>query len=159
MTQVLFQRAVNILKGSGFKLLITGGVSEDTVIAVENRLDCKLPISYKEMLREFGILGFRGKMFYGIGINGLEGDSAPNVIFATQDSRSRNEITEKMVEIMSSGYGPTFVLDCGQLDQRGEAPVYEINELGHKHGMKKIADSFGEFLFGEVNMVMDDRTV
>jgi SMI1-KNR4 cell-wall len=124
---------------------------------LERRFGHLLPNSYKQMLRDYGSLEFDATEIYGITINGLDGNSIPNVVFVTEADRSRGEISDKMVEIMVTGYGPYFVLDCGQLDQRGEAPVYEINELGYKHGMKKVADSFGEFLLSEVNMMLQNR--
>ncbi len=109
------------------------------------------------MVADLGSLSFGSKDIYGLTRLGMDIASVPNVVFATEDSRSRGEITNKMIEIMPSGYGPNYVLDCGQLDQRGEAPVYEINELGYKHGMKKVADSFGEFLLSEVKMMLANR--
>lgn len=124
---------------------------------LEARLNTKLPGSYKAMVKDFGSLSFGSKDVYGLTHLGMDVASTPNVVFATEDLRSRGGITGKMIEIMASGYGPNFVLDCGQLDQRGEAPVYEINELGYKHGMNKVADSFGEFLLNEVKMMLANR--
>lgn len=119
-------------------------------------LSVGLPKSYQTMLGEFGILLFGGRMIYGIGKNGIEGNAAPNVVFATTDRRKNGEITDQMVEIMPSGYGPYFVIDCAEMDSRAEAPVYEIDEAGHQHGKRKVADSFGEFLLGEVNDLLEN---
>jgi SMI1-KNR4 cell-wall len=157
MSRIEYHTAINLLTNSSIKIDEPEPIPSNVVELLEARLNTKLPHSYKQMIVDFGSLSFGSKDIYGIIRLGMDVASAPNVVFATEDSRSRSEITDKMIEIMPSGYGTNFVLDCGQLDQRGEAPVYEINELGYKHGMKKVADSFGEFLLNEVRMTLANR--
>jgi SMI1-KNR4 cell-wall len=152
-----YQTAINLLNNSLIEIDEPESIPSNSIELLEERLNTKLPESYKKMLVGFGSLSFGSKDIYGLTHLGMDIASVPNVVFATEDSRSRGEITNKMIEIMPSGYGPNYVLDCGQLDQRGEAPVYEINELGYKHGMKKVADSFGEFLLNEVKMMLANR--
>ena len=157
MTVSQYNKAVQMLRESDTPIFSPGGSSQLEIDSLEKLLLVKLPASYRAMLAEFGILGFRGKQFYGLGKSGLDGAAVPNVVFATQSSRLSEEISKGMVRIMASGYGPDFVIDCGQLDQRGEGPVYEVNELGYRHGMKKVADSFGEFLLKEVNTLLENQ--
>jgi hypothetical protein len=157
LSKIEYQKAINLLRNSSIDIDEPEAIPSNAIELLEARLGTKLPRSYQEMIIDFGSLSFGSKDIYGITRLGMDVASAPNVVFATEDSRSRGEITDKMVEIMPSSYGPNFVLDCGQLDQRSEAPVYEINELGYRHGMKKVADSFGEFLLNEVKMMLANR--
>lgn len=150
-----YEKATTLIAQEQIKVLVKFPASDELIRNLENRLSVALPKSYQKMLSEFGILLFGGRMIYGLGKNGLEGDAAPNVVFATEDRRKNGEITDQMVEIMPSGYGPYFVIDCAEMDDQSEAPVYEIDEAGYQHGKDKIADSFGEFLLGEVNSLLE----
>lgn len=100
-------------------------------------------------------MAFEGTTVYGLGETGLDGRSAPSVVFTTDRSRKAGEISSTMVRIMASGYGPFFVLECAEIDDQDEAPVYEIPMTGYQDGIEKVADSFGEFLLNEVNMNME----
>jgi SMI1-KNR4 cell-wall len=157
MSVLLYERAINHLQANDIKIRSAGTASEDQIIETEERLNVSLPFSYKKFLSDYGTLSFRGSQFYGVPKLGLDAQSIPNVVFATYDLRSRDEVSSGMVNIKASGYGPNYVLDCAQTDQSGEAPVFEINELGYKHGMKKVAESFGEFLLSEVKMMLENR--
>jgi SMI1-KNR4 cell-wall len=157
MTIQLYNEAIGKLRENDIEIDYDFPKDDKMIEILESTLGHHLPLSYKKMLSEFGVLGFEGQDIYGLGLQDLEAKSPFNVFYSTDRARHRLEITDKMVKFMVSGYGPYFVLDCGQLDQRGEAPVYEINELGYKHGMKKVADSFGEFLLNEVNMMLQNR--
>ncbi len=157
MTVASYKMAKLDLEGAGVDCLTANGAKVEELRELEKLLNCPLTNSYREMLLDTGVLGFEGQFVSGIGRDGLRGSNYGNVWFATINSREKEEIGPKMIWIMPSGYGPDFVLDCGQLDQRGEAPVYEINELGYKHGMRKVADSFGEFLLNEVKTMLANR--
>lgn len=129
---------------------------KELIEELEKRLLVSLPLSYRKMLEDFGILGFEGQTFYGLGKLGLDGKGGSGVVFQTEVARGRGQISENMVRILSSGYGPEFVIDCAQMDADGEAPVFEVAASGYKDGMKKVADSFGEFLLNEVNMLLEE---
>ena len=156
MTITLYRKAINLLLDADIDLITVDKVDIKTLDELAKNLNVILPESYKLMLIEFGILGFEGDLIAGIGKDGIIGSTFSNVHFATMKSREIGEISEHMIWIMDTGYGPDFVIDCTQLDPIGEAPVYEINELGYKHGMKKVADSFGEFLLNEVKMAVEN---
>lgn len=156
MTKYHYKSATDKLAKAGVRLIALAGATNDQIVELENLLGSKLPDSYKTMLSESGILGFEGQMISGIGRDGVKGSNFGNVFFATMNSRENNKINFDMVWIMASGYGPDFVIDCAKLDQNDEAPVYEIDELGYETGMKKVADSFGEFLLNEVNMALPE---
>ncbi len=95
-------------------------------------------------------------MIYGLGKTGVFGNSAPNVVFVTKDRIENSEISQSMIEIMPSGYGPFFVIDCSKMDADGEAPVYLVSAGGYEVECEKVADSFGEFLLNEVNMLLEE---
>jgi SMI1-KNR4 cell-wall len=152
-----YDRALDFLESNEISIRNSGGASEELIDQTEVRLGVTLPLSYKKMLSNYGTLSFRGRQYYGVPKLGIDAQSIPNVVFATLDLRSRDEASAKMVNFKASGYGPNFVIDCGQLDQRGEGPVYEIHELGYMHGMKKVADSFGEFLLNDVKILLENQ--
>jgi hypothetical protein len=154
MTESLYNQAVILLQENEIPLIRVDGADQDTIKSLETEISVSLPKSYKRLLSQFGLLGFEGNMISGIGRNGIKGDNFGSVYFSTMQLRHSKEIAPNMVHVMPSGYGPYFVIDCAQIDQLGEAPVYEINERGYSHGMKKVADSFGEFLLNEVKMAL-----
>lgn len=103
------------------------------------------------MFAEYGILGFGGQDFYGLGKTGLEGRNAPSVVFATELSRRDGEISNSMLRIKASGYGPFFVIDCAERDQFGESPIYELQQREMECGTNRVAESFGDFVLAHVD--------
>ncbi len=106
MTEALYRQAVSLLEKSGIEIDYKIPASADLVHGLELRWGLTLPLSYKAMLRDYGIFGFGGKDIYGLGRTGLDGKNAPSVVFVTETARAEGEITKYMVQIMSSGYGP-----------------------------------------------------
>ena len=157
MTEIHYNKAMQLLSENDIPLIQVGGADASIVDLLEKEIAVQLPKSYRRLLTEFGALSFEGNMISGIGKNGVYGDNFGSVYFSTTELRKNEEITDKMLHLMPTGYGPYFVIDCAQLNQRSEGPVYEINELGYKHGMKKVAESFGEFLLNEVNMLPENQ--
>jgi hypothetical protein len=157
MTIGKYHQAIRMLQASGLSVESPIVFDKSLIKDFEKRLGVVLPKSYIEMLLDYGSLEFDTFEVYGITKNGIDGKSIPNAVFATEDSRSRDEIKDTMVEVMASGYGPRFVIDCGQMDANGEAPVYEVHERGYLYGMKKVADSFGEFLLDQVNLAIESQ--
>ncbi len=153
-----YRSAIEKLRDNGVKIDYQMPASDDLIRALEERLGVDLPISYKAMLSEFGILGFGGNDFYGLGRTGLDGKNAPSVVFTTERSRKEGEISDTMVRIKASGYGPCFVIDCAQSTSPGEAAIYELDERGLSYGSERVADSFGTFLLEDVNEYLTYRT-
>ena len=145
-----YHQAIMLLEENNVRVLTKFPASSELIADLEQRLGVTLPKSYVQMLKDFGIMVFKGHMIYGLGKTGLEGDAAPNVVFATKDRRQNDEITASMVEIMPSGYGPFFVIDCDDIGASSEATVWQVSELGVVKGKSKVAESFGEFLLAEV---------
>jgi hypothetical protein len=157
MTEVYYREAIQDLLSGGVEFDYNFPKSDQLISELEKNLGHKLPNSYKAMLREFGILGFDGQDIYGIGLQDLSAKSPFNVLYSTMGARERGEITNRMVKFMVSGYGPFFVIDCSQRDVSGESPIYEVHEKGYQSGLRKVADSFGEFLRNEVKMYLENR--
>jgi hypothetical protein len=146
-----YRFAVEKLKNNGVEIDYLIPASDDLIRSLEDRLGVNLPLSYKAMLSEFGILGFGGNDFYGLGKTGLDGKNAPSVVFTTERSRKDREISDTMVRIKASGYGPFYVIDCAETTTPGESPIYELDERGMSYGSKRVADSFGAFVLEHVN--------
>lgn len=157
MSSNQFASAIEKLKNAQISIDEPRPQTDQTIKALENRLGVLLPISYKKMLYEFGNLGFGPVEFYGITKGGFDAMGAPNVVFLTEKSRLRNEISDQMVYIMASGYGPFFVIDCNERNAIGESPILEIDEFGFNTGSKRAFDSFGEFCLHEVDMYISSR--
>ncbi|WFR98761.1 SMI1/KNR4 family protein [Rhizobium tumorigenes] len=158
MSLANYRFAIEKLRNNGVKIDYLMPASDALIGALEQRLGADLPVSYKAMLSEFGILGFGGNEFYGLGRTGLDGKNAPSVVFTTERSRKDGEISDTMIRIKASGYGPYFVIDCAQVTSPGEAAIFELDERGMSHGSELVADSFGTFLLEHVNEHLTYRT-
>lgn len=157
MTIESYEEAIGKLKEGGIEIDFLFPASKSTIDELSEKLRVALPKSYRRMLLDFGILGFEGQTFYGIGRAGLYTKGGSGVLFQTEIARERGQISQRMVRILSSGYGPEFVIDCSQVDSESESPIYEVSELGFRSGMTRVSDSFGNFLLAEVNLLLKNR--
>ncbi len=153
-----YRFAIDRLKNNGVEIDYVIPASNELIRSLEHRLGVMLPLSYKAMLSEFGILGFGGNDFYGLGKTGLEGKNAPSVVFTTERSRMEREISPTMVRIKASGYGPYYVIDCAKKSSPDESPIYEVDEKGIQFGIERVSDSFGTFVLEHVNEYFANRT-
>lgn len=158
MSVAAYREAMDLLASeeaeelSVFKL---DGASPEQVAELERLLGLPMPESYRTMLLECGILMFSPHSISGIGKNGVIGSNAGSVHWRTMKGREDGELSEQMIYIMNAGYGPHFVLDCGQPGAGGEASVFEIHPAGYRHGSDKLAESFGDFLLVEVKAAIE----
>lgn len=153
-----YREAVELMQASGREELLRLPQPEPIVDELERKLAVSLPEDYKQMVRDFGILGFQGFEIDGVGSGGVEAEGAPAVAWATLKRREKGLLSPTMVKIMSSGYGPEFVLDCAETPRTGEAPVHMVSLGGQQDDMEKVADSFGEFLLNEVRAAVERET-
>ncbi|MFI3312071.1 SMI1/KNR4 family protein [Ewingella allii] len=151
MNDDLFLKIEKLISDSGEFSHGSGPASEDTILLYESSLGVIFPESYKIFLRKYGTLMFNGLSFYGISKQGLSANSAPDVRYVTLEARKLGDIDDKMIKILSSGYGPSFSLDLSVIGETGE-PVVVETELSFKRDKNKniIANSFVEFLFKEI---------
>lgn len=153
--ELAFEAALELVHRFGLAPFVAGPQTAEAVTALERRLNVGLPPSYKAMLRQFGTISFGGVEVYGLArFGGLDAQSIPNVVFATESEQAAGCITPSMVHVMASGYGPIYVLDCSEPDGFGEVPIYEIALGGVAHGRDRLAPSFGEFILGEVERLV-----
>jgi hypothetical protein len=145
------------IKSSGEESFITGGVSDAKIMEFESLLGVKFPESYKCFLKAYGALSFCGDTYYGITQKGKEENQVPCVLFSTLDARSRGDISERMIKVKSSGYGPYFSLDLDILGQNGEPAVVETELSFKSTGDKKIiSESYGDFLLMSIREAIED---
>ena len=154
MSEGTYRRAIQMLYEHGIEVDDPISFPAGSIEELEIRLGHPIPHTYKIMLEEYGSLEFEGIEIYGLTRNGVDGKAIPNVVFATENSRHRREITDKMVRIRDSGYGPFFVIDCANIKEGAPAPVLEVSEGGIESGAKLVAMDFAEFLLGEVGLVI-----
>ncbi|HHV7361494.1 TPA: SMI1/KNR4 family protein [Morganella morganii] len=146
-----------IMIDSGEDILSSGGASIETINLFESLLNVVFPESYKIFLQKYGTLAFGSENIYGITKKGINGDRVPCVLFVTKQAREMGDISNGMIKIKSSGYGPSFSIDTDIIGNSGE-PVIVQTELSFKqNGIKKIiADNFAEFLLAEIEMAIED---
>ena len=146
-----YREAMALLEAQGRGLRVRFPAEDASIEKVEAGLAVTLPDDYKQMLRDVGILMARGFEVDGIGRNGLDPSAPDNILGSVVKERAQGRISDTMVAIMSSGYGPVFVLDCADTARTGEAPVLLVPLEGHRSpDVERVADSFGAFLLGEV---------
>lgn len=145
------------IKSSGEELFFTGRASELEIKEFESLLGVIFPKSFKDFLRVYGTLSFCGDTYYGITQRGKDENQIPCILFATQEARANGDISDKMVKIKSSGYGPSYSIDMDVLGNSGE-PVVVETELSYKRTGEKnvIADSYGEFLLSQIKEAVED---
>lgn len=154
----MYGDAIRTLKHNEIDILGTKSATHEDLTRIESRLGHKLPDSYKEMLLEFGAIEFDTIEIYGWLTQGIDATFITNVVYAAERYRAEGRISQTMIPFLTSGYGPFFVMDCGEMSAEGEAPVYEISAGGYQRGKDKLAESFGEFLLGEVHRMLQARS-
>lgn len=142
---------------SGEEAFSTGGVSDSEILDFESLLGVTFPESFKVFLKKYGALSFCGDTYYGITKKGKDENQIPCVLFATKDARATGDITNKMIKIKSSGYGPSYSIDTEMLGAAGEPVVVETELSFKRTGEKKfVAESFGDFLLSNIKEAIED---
>jgi hypothetical protein len=154
MSVLDYKTAISLLAKYGLKPIEVRRPDQHDIQRLEHRLGIMLPDSYRQMLLDYGLLQVDSISIAGVGNAGLDGTTASSVVFATENDRKEGLISHTMIRIAVSGYGPFFVIDCSEINNR-EAPVYEVPGNGFAHGKDKIADSFGAFLLEEVEKILE----
>ncbi|WP_444940913.1 SMI1/KNR4 family protein [Microbulbifer sp. ZKSA004] len=131
--------------------------SSQHIKEVEEALKVILPKSYKYFLDKYGNLSFDGETFYGLTKSGKAATAAPSVIFVTNTLRQRGDLSDSMIAIKTSGYGPNFCIDLSEVDEHGEGPVYEVPLSFKRTGDKtKLSENFADFFYDEIKAAVDD---
>lgn len=152
-----YRQAISLLEWDGRLNKRRFPQNNDAIEELEADLDVNLPPSYKAMLRDFGILIYRGgEIIYGLGRDGVRGEGGSGTWFQTKMARDQKQISPTMVLIMSSGYGPEFCIECAEVLPDGESPIFLVPAEGSQAGVERVADSFGEFLLKEVKAILAD---
>ena len=146
-----------LIKSSGEEPLFTGAVDDSTIKEFEAILGVTFPKSYKEFIKKYGALSFCGDTYYGITGKGKDEKKIPCVLFATQKSREQGDISDKMIMIKSSGYGPLFSIDTETIGVSGEPVIVETELSFKRDGIKRVvADNYGEFILKNIKESIED---
>ncbi|PYE85160.1 SMI1/KNR4 family protein [Phyllobacterium leguminum] len=154
MSEQTYREAIRLLQNNGLHPLKVRRPALEDIILLERRLNVRLPRSYRAMLLDFGLLQVESISIAGIGNAGLDGTTSSSVVFSTEKDRRNGLITDTMIQIGVTGYGPFYFIDCAEIDANGEAPVWEAQGNGVSYGKAKIANSFGDFLLNEVHSLL-----
>ncbi|NTS77888.1 SMI1/KNR4 family protein [Catenovulum sp. SM1970] len=147
--------AIRMMEQSGEEILVHGGASEELILAAESRLGIKFPQDYRYFLRKYGALCFESEEFYGLTKYGLQSKSIPCAIFATESAIKLGDISNKMIKVKSTGYGPIFCIDLtGEYEN---SPVVET-ELSFKREDRKhlVAQCFADFFYKEIERAIKE---
>ncbi|MCR6598847.1 SMI1/KNR4 family protein [Bacillus halotolerans] len=118
----------------------TGGISEEKIREIQNRLNVKLPESYKWFLNKYGSGGI-----YGVNILG-HGKVSARVVTVTEEYRIHYDLSDGIVVIEYVDEF-SYCLDTNKMEN-GECPVIVwANEAGHGD---TVADNFLQFLMKEL---------
>ena len=138
-----FEKAAAIIESHPDDCTFAGPIQSIMVAKAEKILGLKFPPSYKEFLLRYGAGDCWAEEFYGINKNPeTDGKAIPNAIWATLHSRKIGNLPDSMIKVMSSGFGPVYVIDTSQKNDIGECPVL----LYYTNGLTEpVASSFGDF--------------
>lgn len=128
------------------------GATEEQISDCENKLNVRLPLSYRQFLKDYG-WGYFGSLEL---IAGL-GDDIPqewsrgaNVLHIVNDERRGPlSIPERAIPFCQNGAGDWYALDCSHSD-RDESPVVFVahERVGTgEFSAEKCADSFADWIF------------
>lgn len=123
----------------------------------ERALHIEFPASYREFLLNFGVLDFEGFEFYGITPEGVHAKAIPCVLFATKDGIDKGQISNKMIMVQESGYGPVYCIDLDMVGSKSEPVVVEVPISYEESKEKKVvAESFADFLILRIKEAINE---
>lgn len=139
------------------ELLSTGGADDFQIAEFESLLGIIFPQTYKAFLSKYGAMSFCGDTYYGITSKGKDEAQVPCIQFITNSARARGDVSNRMVVIKSSGYGPVYSIDADTIGSIGE-PVIVETKLSYKRTKEKrvVADNYGAFLLSEIKNSIQD---
>ncbi|MEC1393754.1 SMI1/KNR4 family protein [Bacillus velezensis] len=118
----------------------TGGISEEKIKEIQNRLNVKLPESYKWFLNKYGSGGI-----YGVNILG-HGKVSARVVTVTEEYRTHYNLSDGIIVIEDVDEF-SYCLDTNKMEN-DECPVIVwANEAGYGD---KVADNFLQFFLEEL---------
>lgn len=144
------------MQRNGLEAFSPGGSSREFIEKVEARLGVRLPSSYREFLRKYGILEVEAEEFYGEFDDEGFAAAIPSFVFATETARDLGEIGAQDIIIRTTGCGPIVIIDGSATDEDGECPVllqeakFDSGEEKIIFNRKRIADSFGYYFLSEM---------
>ncbi|NTU28075.1 SMI1/KNR4 family protein [Bacillus tequilensis] len=119
----------------------TGGISIDKINAIEEKLNVKLPNSYKWFLEKYGSGGV-----YRVNILG-HGKATARVVTVTEDYRKYYDLIDGIVVIEYIDEF-SYCLDTNRMDDDGECPaILWDNQEGYG---RTVARNFLEFLMEDL---------
>jgi antitoxin YobK len=125
----------------------SGPRSEEIVALAEERISYRFPPTYRDFLLRYGCGDIRGREFYGITRNGLDGASIPNAIWYTLNQRQECDFPHHLFVVYELGDGSLSCIDFSQRRADGECPVvicYPTSQAGDRLEIE--AEDFGQFL-------------
>jgi hypothetical protein len=107
----------------------------------EKYLDIKIPESYKEFLKKYGIFFIGSQEIFGISNKDLLLKSYLNTVWCTTENR-KNGLKNRYIVLGDTGYGPDYVLDC---EGKNEVFLWHGDDV-----YEKLFDSFEDFLMERI---------
>ena len=121
---------------------VAGPVSSELIIELEDKLNTKLPDSYKGFLLNYGAISIGDSVISGITCADIN-EGGGSVYSDTQYLIKEYELPKHLVVIQADEEAP-YCLDSSQVSNNGEMPVV-CYELNNKHS-SKLSSNFKEWL-------------
>ena len=116
------------------------GVSEKWIMEAENRLGFSLPHSYKWWLRHYGGGEIYGEEIFSIYEQDFDMAVGGDIVYNYELNTKRKNYSEDKVLICETN-DDVFYFDLSKGDDKGELPIYSLNNDGEKY-----ANDFIDFL-------------
>jgi len=158
-----FEEAAKIIQKNKLGIFSPGGNARDFIEKIEVRLGVQFPASYRDFLREYGILEVEAEEFYGEFDDEGFASATPSIVFATEKLRAIGELSDQDIMVKPTGYGPNIIIDCSLRDRDDECPVlqqevrFDENQQRPTLKRKKIANSFGHFFLDEIMRISAEK--
>jgi cell wall assembly regulator SMI1 len=133
------------------------GATVDEIAACEAELRVRLPQDYRQFLQEFGWGAFRHLELYGLG------KDVPRFLDVTAETkRERTEfepyLPDHLVPVMNDGCGNLVCLNTQDMNAATCPVVFWDHDLPDDQEPSNVAGSFAEWLWEEIDAVVEDQS-
>jgi hypothetical protein len=152
-----FQQALRIIDENPGRGDFLGGRDEPLIAEAARALGVEFPPSYRRFLQQLGAGSFGGREFYGvIDRERMAMPGPPNAVGSTLADRDDYDNPPELIVIGSTGFGPDYVLDTAQRDERAESPVLVwYRGESAREDAERDAGSFAEHFARRIKAAVD----
>ncbi len=128
-------------------------VDDSLVEMAEERLDVKLPNSYKEFLRTWGVMWFNGREYYGLISEESMTRGIPDMVWFNTHIRKKYDFPSHLLVFLEEE-DRFYCFDTSKMDETRECPIVHwdkiSNEMNNEFDM-----NFLEFLLDDLEETLE----